>query len=188
MFRSRQVVAATVWVCGLVAVAIGQVEEAVIQGWNRESKRPEVAPEFSHFKTKSGELVLAMSGEGRETVDGAWTKAVPIRGGSTVRFTAFKRTRGVQAPTRSALVKITWQDASGKMVKAAGVHGNMVLGENERARPEYPRDLPSSDRNDWVEVADVYQVPAGASQARVELRLRWTKGSVQWKTVGFEVF
>ncbi|MFN3193992.1 MAG: carbon-nitrogen hydrolase family protein [Aureliella sp.] len=157
-----------------------------IEGWQCESARPEIAPEFSHANSGDGGLVLTLSGEKSQAVDGAWTKQFQVSGGSTVRFQAWKRTKNVKSPARSALVKITWQDADGKMVKAAKVHGEMVLGKNEVARPEYPSDQPKKVEDEWVQVTGVYLVPNGASQARVELRLRWTKGLVQWKGIGFE--
>lgn len=165
---------------------LGQTTNNSVDGWNSEAVRPEIAPEFSHSKSASGEVVLELDGQQCETVNGAWTKIFDVQGGSAQRFRALKRTRNVSSPTRCALVKITWQDAEGKMVKAASVHGNMVLGVNEIARPEYPADRIENREGDWIEVADIYRVPEGASRARVELRLRWTKGSVQWKQIGFE--
>ncbi len=186
MLRSMHIGAMCVFTLALPTAILGQSTDESIKGWKRESARPEIAPEFSHFESDAGELVLGISGQGRDTVDGAWVKVFGVQGGRVVRFKAFKRTQEVKSPGRCALVKITWQDATGKMVKAANVHGNMVLGKNEIARPEYPSDHRQNSANEWTQVADSYQVPDGASQARVELRLRWTTGSVQWKNVGFE--
>ncbi|QEG02609.1 (R)-stereoselective amidase [Stieleria maiorica] len=186
MFRITHLGALCTFVLGLPAATLGQATDESINGWNRTSVRPEIAPEFSHFESDTGELILGLSGQKRDTVDGAWMKVFDVLGGRAVRFRALKRTQHVNSPARCALVKITWLNANGKMVKAAEVHGNMVLGKNEIARPEYPSDHVLNGASEWIQVADSYHVPNGASQARVELRLRWTKGSVQWKNVGFE--
>ena len=165
----------------LPIATFGQAKDQGTDGWSHESARPEIAPEFSHVKSGTGELTLKLSGRGRETVDGAWTKIFEVQGGRLVRFKALKRTQHIASPTRSALVKIIWQDSKGRLVNAAKVHGNMVLGNNEVARPEYPSDQRSdtnSGKNaddEWIEVSDSYRVPSDATQARVELRLRWTK-------------
>lgn len=191
MFRFMHVSLISALLVSLSATVAGQPTDGfeftrAVQGWSRDSARPEIAPEFSHFQSDGGELVLQLSGEDRKAVDGAWVKAFQVQGGRAVRFQALKRTRNVETPTRSALVKITWLDEQGGMVKAAHVHGDMVLGKNEVARPEFPADQEPDGTSEWVRVVDNYLVPQGASQARVELRLRWTQGSVQWKEIGFE--
>ncbi|GAB5405857.1 MAG: hypothetical protein Aurels2KO_40880 [Aureliella sp.] len=186
MFRTIQLVALLALSLAVPSATLGQSKEEPVAGWNRQSSRPEIAPEFSHSESDAGELVLELSGRDRAAIDGAWTQTIDVRGGSTVRFEALKRTRDVTTPARSALVKITWLNARGKRVKAAQVHGIQVLGKNEIARPEYPTDLGPGRDGEWTQVADTYRVPDGASKARVELRLRWTTGSVQWKNIALK--
>lgn len=170
----------------LPIASLGQTTNHSLEGWTSESVRPEIAPKYSHHRSESGDLVLGLSGQGRVTVDGAWTRVFNVEGGSRIRFKVQKRTSAIGSPKRCALVKITWQDADGKSVKAGSVHGNMVLGKNEIARPEYPNENDRGGVHEWIEVADDYQVPEGASRAKVELRLRWTQGSVEWKRGEFE--
>ena len=40
------------------------------------------------------------------------------------------------------------------------------------AEPEYPTDK-STDAEGWTEVSDTYLAPSGATQAVIELTLRW---------------
>jgi len=187
MVRTMSLVCSCAFALAVPTTTVGQSTDDSTMGWSPESARAEIAPEFSHFESDSGELVLGLSGKGRDAVDGAWTRVFDLQGGRAVTFKAFKRTEHVKSPARCALAKITWQDAKGKMVKAAGVHGIAVLGKNEIARPEYPADHVPEGTSEWTKVADSYHVPRGASQAKVELRLRWTKGSVQWKNIGFDI-
>ena len=97
---------------------------------------------------------------------------MPVVSGKYYRFSALRLTENVRSPRRSAVVKITWQDNKGKLVRS----------EDDLARPEYPRDRGKTDRGGTL-VVDTYRVPQDATQARVELHLRWTKGSVQWSRV-----
>lgn len=85
----------------------------------------------------------------------------------------------MQLPLRSGPVVITWQDDQGRLVD----------GEREdpqdKARPEFP--LEQEIREDgWQVVADTYKTPSGARQAKVELRLRWTGGTIRWSDLRLE--
>ena len=53
-------------------------------------------------------------------------------------------------------------------------------GRKPAAEPEYPPDSPADSRG-WTEIAGIYAVPAAATQAVVELHLRWAPGGmVEW--------
>jgi len=103
-------------------------------------------------------------------------QAVPRRRGRCYRFFALRKTSNVRTPRRSAVAKITWVDDKGKLVPGgAGL-----------ARPEYPADR-ATDATGWTEVSDTYHVPPKATQAIVELHLRWAPGgSVRWSRVSLQ--
>jgi predicted amidohydrolase len=161
--------------------ADGRAAEQAPHGWQAASPRDEIRPMFT-FLPQGGRAAAPcwrISGANCETIDGAWTRTFAIRGGHVYRFSAFRKTEHVSAPWRGAVVKITWQDD----------RGNLVACEREecddKARPEYPLDRETTT-DGWTVVSDVYQTPRAATQARVELGLRWTRGTVCWSNVVFE--
>lgn len=137
--------------------------------WTKYAPRPELLPEF---KQDGSPPTLEISAAGKPAIDGAWVATLPVKGGQHYRFSAKRRTCNVRSPRRSAIVKITWQDAKGRLVQ----------GPQDKARPEYPLDQKTGP-DGRTEVADTYHVPPKATQARVELHLRWTRGSVVWSDV-----
>lgn len=145
-------------------------------GWTTACPRDEMCPAFSvETRTPDGEpSVLVISANDRQAIDGAWVKSFPITGNQYYRFSAFRRTQEVSSPRRSAIVQIKWQDEQGKPVR----------GEADVARPDYPADG-STRPSGWTQVADLYRAPEHATQAIVELHLRWTNGSVRWRDVQF---
>jgi predicted amidohydrolase len=95
-----------------------------------------------------------------------------------------RRVERVSSPRRSALVRVLWRDAHGEPVRhdAPGAH-SFAPSEPPVAEPEYPADG-TSDADGWTEVTGVYRVPSKATQAIVELHLRWApRGAVTWKEV-----
>ena len=153
------------------AVAAGDVSD---KGWITYAPREEIRPEFSiETRSVTGEpLVLAIAAGDRPAIDGAWVKTFPVQGGRYYRFSALRQTDSVTSPRRSAIAKITWQDDNGELVQ----------GDGDLARPEYPLDKRTC-ASGWTHVADTYHVPENATQAKVELHLRWTQGSVRWRNV-----
>ena len=143
-------------------------------GWTKVAPRDELLPKFSltvgkQPAAKDAALTLKIAAGDGEAIDGAWVKTIPVTGGHHYRFSVLRRTVDVKSPRRSAIAKLSWQNEEGKLVQ----------GEADLARPEYPLDQGQTESGETL-VADTYFVPVGATQARVELRLRWTKGSVQW--------
>ena len=149
----------------------GSVTEA--DGWYAYSPREEIRPSFSiESESVSGtSMVLSISARDRAAIDGAWVKEIAVEGGKTYRFSVLRKTEQVESARRSAIVKITWTDE----------RGNLVQGRDDLARPEYPLDTKKCESG-WTEVAGNYLVPKDATTAKVELHLRWTAGSVKWKT------
>ncbi|NOS72560.1 MAG: carbon-nitrogen hydrolase family protein [Verrucomicrobia bacterium] len=155
-------------------------------GWKDVAQREEIRPSFE-FKAdggrdKRGSLVIRA--DDREGLDGHWAKTFPIKGGQWYQFRAFRRLENVASPRRSALVRIHWRDARGNPVRhdAPGAK-SFAPGEPPVAEPEYPSDR-ATDGNGWTELSDSYQAPAKATQAIVELHLRWAaRARVEWSEI-----
>ena len=155
-------------------------------GWTTASPRDEIRPAFAFKKDggpgHSGSMIIRA--DEREGLDGHWLKTFPVRGGQYYRFHAVRRLENVSSPRRSTLARILWRDAKGNPV----YHGepgavSYAPGKPPLAESEYPSDG-ATDAHGWTEVADVYQVPAKATQAIVELYLRWApRGQVEWSEV-----
>jgi predicted amidohydrolase len=122
----------------------------------------------------------------REGLDGWYQKAYQVIGGDFVHFQAQRKLTAVAVPRQSALVRILWQNADGKMV-SADVPDQQVkeLGHNPTAEPEHPVDGPT-DANGWTLVSGAYRVPSKATQAIVELHLQWAPGGrAEWSDIEF---
>jgi predicted amidohydrolase len=155
-------------------------------GWEGVSARAEIRPEFIRVPdgdaTDTGRLVIRA--DEREGLDGHWRKVFPVTGGQHYHFRAFRRVANVESPRRSALVRILWRDAEGRAVRHDETGATSYApGSRPVAEPEYPTDG-ATDSSGWTEVADVYRAPSRATQAVVELHLRWApRAEVEWHRV-----
>jgi predicted amidohydrolase len=156
-------------------------------GWNGTSARDEIRPEFD-YKPGSGsnrQEVLGMRAAGREGVDGHWSKAFPVSGGRYYYFRAVRRIKNVPSPRRSTFARVLWRDAKGNPVyhDEPGA-SSYAPGKPPLAEPEYPPDR-EAIANGATEVWDYYKAPSKATQAIVELYLRWplAQGSVEWSEI-----
>jgi predicted amidohydrolase len=155
-------------------------------GWTGTAARQEIRPTFEFKKdggpTGNGSLIIRA--DEREGLDGHWTKTFAVKGGQTYRFHALRRTKNVTSPRRSVLVRVLWRDAQGRAVRHDEPSAKTYApGEAPVAEPEYPSEL-SSDSKGWTEMGGVYRVPSKASQAIVELHLRWaSRAQVEWSDV-----
>jgi predicted amidohydrolase len=120
----------------------------------------------------------------REGLHGAWARSFPVAGGKFYRFEAWYRTRHIELPRRSALVKINWLDSAGERVpEDRPVTQAYLTTFRAVAEAEHPADR-ATDAAGWTQVADVYQAPSGAAHARVELHLLWAAGGrIEWSDV-----
>jgi predicted amidohydrolase len=161
------------------------------EGWAAAAPREEIRPEFEHEETggKSGHGALIIRTDEREGLHGWWQKTFPVTAGRHYRFSSWRRTEGVVVPRRSVLARVLWRDDAGKAVpRREGVLTNYSHGVVASAEPEYPREQVENGagRDDWVEMSGVYEVPAGATQARIELHLLWaSSGKVVWSDTTF---
>jgi predicted amidohydrolase len=158
-------------------------------GWEQASPREEIRPTFAFDPRggpkEDGAFVIAA---GDSVGQHGWVqKTFPVTGGRFYRFQAVRRTDRVVVPRRSAVVRIVWQDAEGKAVRADVPPGReKETGPIPLAEPEHPLDA-GTDPQGWTKVRGLYRAPTGAARAVVELHLQWAPlGRVRWSGVTFE--
>jgi len=148
--------------------------------WRGFAVRDEIRPQFQELPGGR----LRMEADAREGLDGHWARVFSVEGGKFYRFQAWRKAEGVSAPHRSVLARIHWRDAQGKPVRhdAPGAV-SYAPGVPPTAEPEYPNDQPA-DASGWVALHGLYQVPKHATQAIVELHLRWApRAAVEWRDI-----
>jgi len=149
-------------------------------GWQTHAPRAEISPAFSYHANggTDGQGCFEIVADGRPGQDGAWTKTFGGQGGQFYRFSARYFASRVTVPRRSIVAKITWQDSAGRLVQGPG---------GDKARPEFPMIKKGQSAAAWGEIADTYLVPEKATQALVELHLRWqASASVQWSAISLK--
>ncbi len=156
------------------------------EGWLALSPRDEIRPEFSWQPTggPSNKGSLVIRADAREGLHGYWARTFPVVGGRYYAFRVVRKVEGLAYPRRYVLATVTWQNAKGGDVERDVPTGTSFNpGKKPRATPEYPPDG-ATDARGWTEIAGVYAAPRGATQARVELHLRWAPGAkVEWAEV-----
>ena len=172
---------------GVACIAAGGVDPGQeVDGWTTATPRPEIRPEFAHARDEAsaGGVTLVIRGAGREGVDGCWKKPFTVSGGRHYRFEAHYLARGVEVPRRSVVAEIHWADADGRSVP---LDEPAVPGYLTRMIPTAETEFPptrGTDGTGWSTVTDTYRAPAKATQAIVELHLRWAAdGEVRWRDV-----
>ncbi len=157
-------------------------------GWTANAPRDEIRPAFS-FEPKGGPNSagsLVVTHDQREGLDGWFQKSFAVSGGECYRFRVLRKISRVAAPRQSCLVRISWQDATGKSVNddARPEHADPRL-PIPSAEPEYPTDG-ATDAQGWTTVGGIYKSPAKAARAIVELHLQWAPGGrVEWNGAEF---
>lgn len=151
------------WTLGVVAAS----------DWIEQSPRDEIRPAFS----RNGDA-LVITHDAREGLDGWYQQKFGVVGGDFMKFSAMRKTTGVENPRHSGLVRIVWSDATGKAVPAATPGAS--------AEPEHPIDG-LIDAQGISLITGVYQVPPKATQATIELHLQHApKGRIEWRHITFE--
>jgi predicted amidohydrolase len=166
----------------------GAPVRTVPEGWVQFAPRDEIRPEFAYEPDggPDGKGTLVLRSDAREGLAGAWKKTLAVTGGKTYHFTARYQARNVAVPRRSAVAEIHWRDAAGKKVPldAPTVTG-FLRGMTAMAEAEFPATR-ATDSAGWTEVADSYRAPPRATQAVVELHLRWAPAAeVRWGAIAF---
>jgi predicted amidohydrolase len=156
-------------------------------GWTAAAPRDEIRPEFAFdpHGGPDGKGCLVINASRREGLDGCWKKTLPVIGNKHYRFGARYQAKGVALPRRSIVVELHWRDAQGKKVPLdqQPVTG-YLRGATALAETEFPTTK-GTDQTGWTEVSDTYQAPTLATQAVVELHLRWAPpgSEVRWANV-----
>lgn len=157
-------------------------------GWTTVVLREEVAPQFSFNPTggTDGQGSLVIRSDHREGLMGFWKKSVPVEGGRSYRFLAWRKSENVTSPRRTGVVRVLWRDAAGNPVSHdEPSSASFQPGAIPRAEPEYPLDKQTNAAG-WTEVSDVYRAPAKAKFAEIELHFRWAAAAtVEWSGVSF---
>ncbi len=156
-------------------------------GWTEASPREEIRPKFLRTaEGRSGRGSLVIEGDGREGLDGYWTRQFEVSGGKVYRFDGYRKASGLEWPQQNAPARIRWLDAQGKRVldDRPLVEG-YLNGFTPWAPGEFPVDTATVDRG-WTQVAGSYRAPTNARKAIVELHLQWApRGRIEWSDVDF---
>jgi predicted amidohydrolase len=152
-------------------------------GWQASAPRDEVRPEMAYLPCggPDGKGSLVIRQDAREGLQGFWSRSFPVVGGRSYAFRVLRKAAGIPYPRSHVLVTITWQNAKGGSVPHDEPSTmSFQPGRKPIAAPEFPPDGPTDARG-WTEIAGTYTVPAAATQAVVELHLRWAPGGqVEW--------
>jgi predicted amidohydrolase len=173
-----------------VAADAPRTPDTAPDGWTTAAPRDEIRPVFA-YEAKGGpdgNGCFAIKADHREGLDGCWKKTFPITGGKYYRFEAKFLAKGVALPRRSVVAEIHWRDGKGAKVPLDKQPVTEYLrGFIAEAETEFPTTR-EVDKQGWTEVTDVYQAPARATQAIVELHLRWPSpgGEVRWGGVSLD--
>jgi predicted amidohydrolase len=167
------------------APALVQAETAP-GGWIAGAPRYEIRPRFAYQPAGApdGRGCLVIKADHREGLDGFWKKVVPVTGGKTYRFQASYHATRIAVPRLSVVAEVRWRDAQGRPVARDDEPPAAYLpGATAMAETEFPTTR-STDHQGWTEVSDTYPAPTRATQAMIELHLRWAPdGEVRWANV-----
>jgi predicted amidohydrolase len=155
-------------------------------GWSTAAPRDEIRPDFAYEPgTTAGEPGSFVIRARRDGLDGCWKKVFPIAGGRHYRLAAGYQAKGVAVPRLSVVAEIHWTDARGRKIPQdePSVSG-YLRGMTAMAETEFPATRETDGRG-WTRVSDTYRAPGRATQAVVELHLRWAPagGQVRWADV-----
>ena len=130
---------------------------------------------------------LVIEHDARPGLDGWFEKEFPVEGGAWYRFHVARRIEGVSLPRQNCLVRIRWEDATGKLVRLDERPPHADLSQPmPTAEPEYPIDG-ETDAAGWTDVGGTYRSPSLAVRAVVELHLQWAPGGrVTWSGPRFD--
>ncbi|MEM7144132.1 MAG: carbon-nitrogen hydrolase family protein [Verrucomicrobiota bacterium] len=156
------------------------------EGWSPRTPRAEIAPNFSVEKSDNN-THLVLQSPGDKGCNGHWAHTFEIEGSKHYHFQAFRLAENVATPNQSILVRIEWSDADGNRVSSPHPVNATYFGTGtDHARPDFPRDQ-GLTADGWTEVSDTYLAPPDATQAEVQLTLRWTpNGRVAWRDITME--
>src|SRR4051812_11011662 len=87
-------------------------------GWEAGSPREEIRPDFAYEPKggADGKGCFVIRADGREGLDGYWTKTFEVTGGKAYRFAALFKSHGEILARRSIVAKLDWRDDQGQSV------------------------------------------------------------------------
>ncbi len=151
--------------------------------WNTGFARPEVAPAFSIDSTvaHSGHSSARTTAQGSPGTLGYWTTTVKgihagtddsgptqltVRGGDFLsdkhyRVSCFFKTQGIESPSRSVWIRVSWLDGEGREVFTQLLSRFVREGE-------------------WYRAEQVMAAPRPARGVTLQLALQWTPGGTVW--------
>ena len=167
----------------VISLQLAAVASAAPEGWQASAPRDEVRPEFAYLPSggPDGQGSLVIRQDAREALQGFWTRSFPVVGGRCYAFRVLRKVTGIPYPRSHVLATVAWRNAQGgSVLRDEPSTMSFQTGRKPAAEPEYPPDGPADSRG-WTEIAGVYAVPAAATEAVVELHLRWAPGgTVEW--------
>ena len=128
--------------------------------WKAEAQRKEIQPIFqANIKTIlfKGTPSLSISGNGKQSANGWWSKSVTARPEKDFEFITHFLAEKVEEPSRSILARVIWLNDKG----------------NNIGLPEYPATLLTGDQEGWSIIQQKYHSPPGTASAKLELIFRW---------------
>jgi len=141
--------------------------------WKFQSLRSEIDP--GHWVSNEvqfeGEPTLVLSGDNKEYTNGSWTRTYDVVPEKYYEFTSYFKSENVNQVDRSVLAQITW------------------LADDDRriAFIEYPGVRAKPANKDWNVIQQAYQVPSGATKAKIDLIYRWNEqGTVYFGGTGLK--
>jgi predicted amidohydrolase len=156
---------------------------AVPEGWTSVSPRDEIRPKFGYnpIGGPDDKGCFVITADNREGLAGYWRKSFPVAGGKDYHFKAEYLATGVSVPRRSIVIEVHWRDAAGKKVSLdEPAVTDYLKGFTPTAETEFPTTR-QADKRGWTEVSETYRAPSRATQAIVELHLRWAANAeVSW--------
>jgi predicted amidohydrolase len=162
---------------------------AAPEGWTTAAPRDEIRPEFTYDPRggPGGAGAFIIKHDGREGLDGWWTRTIPVVGGKHYDFHVLYRAQKVALPRRSIVAKLHWRDDRGHGVVLDEPHVTSYLRDaTAMAETEFPAPN-GTDAAGWTTLAGIYRAPAKATRAVVELHLQWSPGGeVQWASPTLE--
>src|SRR6267142_1280580 len=139
-----RVVTLTGFVFGYCVVGLMSAADALKDlpaGWTTNAPRDEIKPVFRYEPSggRAGHAAFVIAGDERDGTSGWWQKKFEVEGGKPFRFSARRKTDGVDSPRQSGLVRVLWRDAKGNPVKRdEQTVGRYLHGSRATAEPEYP--------------------------------------------------
>ncbi len=157
--------------------------------WSQMAARDEIRPLFARAAQGGfhGSEVLSLAADDRPGLAGYWSIVEKVEGGSSYRFTVWRRTEGVEHPRRTAPARLIWLGDDGLAVLRDEVTNAAYRpGERPIAQPEFPADGEVVDG--WTKLSHVYRAPEDARQVRIELHYRWGEphSQVHWSGTKLE--